>query len=350
MTETTDQAPLSYRDAGVDVEAADAFVDKIGSLVKSTHAGIDVISKTAYAGMVRPNLTGMNSPLIAATCDGVGTKLIVARDANHFSGLGQDLVAMNVNDLLPAAARPLLFLDYLATGKLDPEQLEIIVASVAQACRESGCALIGGETAEMPDVYAEGDFDLAGFAVGIADEDRVPTPSDMAAGDIILGLPSTGVHSNGLSLARRALFDRAGYTTETEIEGLEENLGKTVLAPTALYVKPVMALLEKFTFTGAAHITGGGLLGRTLKLVKDGLGMTIDPNSYTRPPIFKVIQDAGNVTDHEMASTFNMGIGFVVIVSPEDADKIQEAFPDTWMRVGHLHNEFEGVDLGYARS
>lgn len=350
MTTTTEEAPLSYRDAGVDVEAADAFVDRIGSLVESTHAGIDVIRKTAYAGMVRPNLTGMNSPLIAATCDGVGTKLIVARDAGFFAGLGQDLVAMNVNDLLPAAAKPLLFLDYLATGKLDPVQLETIVASVAGACRESGCALIGGETAEMPDVYQKGDFDLAGFAVGLVDEDRVPDPSSMAAGDVILGLPSTGVHSNGFSLARRALFDRAGYTTETVLDELPENVGRALLAPTALYVKPVMALLETFTFKAAAHITGGGLLGRLKKLAEPGLGMTLNPDSYSRPPIFNVIQESGKITDLEMASTFNMGIGFVIVVAPSQADAIVAAFPNTWQRVGVVHNEFEGVDLGYART
>ena len=203
MTQETTPPPLSYRDAGVDVQAADHFVERIAGLARSTHEGVDVVNKTAYAGLVRPDLTGMDSPLIAATCDGVGTKLLVAKEANHFHGLGQDLVAMNVNDLLPAAAKPLLFLDYLACGKLNPEQLEVIVASVAGACRESGCALVGGETAEMPGVYAEDEFDLAGFAVGIVDQGRVPDPSTMAAGDVVLGLPSTGVHSNGLSLALR---------------------------------------------------------------------------------------------------------------------------------------------------
>ena len=347
---TQDKTPLSYRDAGVDVEAADHFVERIAGLARSTHEGVDVVNKTAYAGLVRPDLTGMDNPLIAATCDGVGTKLLVAKEANHFEGLGQDLVAMNVNDLLPAAAKPLLFLDYLACGKLNPEQLEVIVASVAGACRESGCALVGGETAEMPGVYAEDEFDLAGFAVGIVDQARVPDPSSMAAGDVVLGLPSTGVHSNGLSLARKALFDRAGLSVDSTVEGLELPVGKALLVPTALYVAPMMAFLAKFSMRASAHITGGGLLGRGEKLIGKGLGLRIDPETYEVPAIFKAIQKAGEISDQEMASTFNMGLGFLVVVSPEVADQAIETLGSPWLKVGSIHDDFEGVDLGYARS
>ena len=350
MTNDSNSTPLSYRDAGVDVQAADHFVERIADLARSTHVGVDVVNKTAYAGLVRPDLTNMASPLIAATCDGVGTKLLVAKEAGHFEGLGQDLVAMNVNDLLPAAAKPLLFLDYLACGKLNPEQLEAIVASVAGACRESGCALVGGETAEMPGVYAEDEFDLAGFAVGLVDQERVPDPSTMAAGDVFLGLPSTGVHSNGLSLARKALFDRAGLAVDSDVEGLTKPLGRALLEPTALYVAPMMAFLAKYTMRAAAHITGGGLLGRGEKLVKDGLGMQIDPSTYERPAIFAAIQKAGDISDQEMACTFNMGLGFLVVVSAEVAEQALTTLGSPWLRVGTITDEFQGVDLGYARS
>lgn len=341
---------LSYRDAGVDVEAADAFVDRIAAHTKSTHSAVDVLKKTAYAGLVRAPIDGMKSPLIAATCDGVGTKLLVARQVGWFEGLGQDLVAMNVNDLLPAAARPLLFLDYLAVGKLDPVVMEQIVAGIASACRESSCALIGGETAEMPGVYAPDDFDLAGFAVGIVDEDKVPNPKALEPGDIVLGLPSAGVHSNGLSLARKALFERGGYTVESKLEEFDQPLGRVVLTPTQLYVRDVMEFLTHSKFTAAAHITGGGLLGRLEKLAIDGIRLVIDPESYTRPAIFDVIQKAGDVSDEDMARTFNLGLGFCIVVDPATAEK-QLARPNNpWLKVGRVEAGDKGVDLGFARS
>ena len=351
MTETTDQAPLPTVTPVSMSKRPTHLSIKLAVWVKSTHEGINVINKTAYAGMVKPDLSGMDNPLIAATCDGVGTKLIVARDANHFSGLGQDLVAMNVNDsLLPAAARPLLFLDYLATGKLDPEQLEIIVASVAKVLPRERMRSLAEKPQRCLTSTPRAILTFAGFAVGIADEDRVPTPANMAAGDIVLGCHRMEYTATAYPLLGERFLTALATPPKPRSTASKRTWVKTVLAPTALYVKPVMAPLEDFTFTGAAHITGVVLLGRSLKLVQNGLGMTIDPSTYSRPPIFKVIQEAGNITDHEMASTFNMGIGFIVIVKPEDADKIQKAFPNTWMRVGHLHNDFEGVDSGYARS
>ena len=347
---SNDTTGLSYRDAGVDVEAADAFVDRIAAHTKSTHGAVDVLKKTAYAGLVRAPIADMSSPLIAATCDGVGTKLLVARQVGWFEGLGQDLVAMNVNDLLPAAARPLLFLDYLAVGKLDPAVMEQIVAGIASACRESSCALIGGETAEMPGVYAPDDFDLAGFAVGIVDEDRVPDPKALKPDDVILGLPSAGVHSNGLSLARKALFERGGYTVDSNLEVFDVSLGREVLTPTRLYVRDVMDFLVHSKFTAAAHITGGGLLGRLEKLAVDGIRLHVDPTTYSRPEIFNVIQKAGDVSDEDMARTFNLGLGFCIVVDAETAAEQLARPNNNWLKVGHVAAGEKGVELGFARS
>ncbi len=351
----TTKPSLSYKDAGVDIEAADDFVSQIGQLAKDTHTDEVVPGRTPYAGLVRPILEGLSDPLIAATCDGVGTKLMVAREAGIYRGLGQDLVAMNVNDLLPAGAKPLLFLDYIATGKLDPEALKEVVAGVAGACKASGCSLLGGETAEMPGVYAEGDFDLAGFSVGIVDERRIPDASTIEAGDVLLALPSSGVHSNGFSLVRKALFEHAGLDLNSTPEGFEKPLAETVLEPTRLYVREVLDVINQHSIKAAAHITGGGLLGRTAKLLpeqlRDSLGVRIDPTTYSVLPIFKLIQQCGNVLDEEMARTFNMGLGFVIAVSPEVADAICDSSSE-WLRVGHINSRDNNeplVDLGYAQ-
>lgn len=347
-------ARLTYREAGVDLDAADAFAARIGELARKTHGEGVVPFSDAYAGLFKPPVSGMRTPLLAATCDGVGTKFLVARDCGRYRGLGQDLVAMNVNDLLPAGARPLFFLDYLATGRLDPEPLTEVVAGIAGACAEVGCALLGGETAELPGLYREGDFDLAGFAVGLVDAEQVPR-GPLAAGDVVLGMPSSGVHSNGLSLARRAI-ERAGLRYEDALPELGASLGETLLIPTALYVRPVLALLAGLVparIKAAAHVTGGGLLGRARKLVPPGLRIEIDPRRYLRPPIFDVLARAGDIAEAELARTFNMGLGFLVVVGAEDAARAL-AIPGTELReVGRIvaarstdaHGE---VDLGYA--
>lgn len=339
--------PLSYQAAGVDVAAAARFVAGIQSLVRSTHDDAVVEHPSRFAGLIRPSAaTGMDDPLIAATCDGVGTKVLLATDPAHFEGLGRDLVAMSVNDLLPLGARPLLFLDYLATGRLDPARLEAVVRGVAAACREAHCALLGGETAEMPDVYRDGEVEMAGFAVGLVDGRRLPDPATVRPGDAVLGLPSTGLHANGFSLARRALIDRGGLDLDAFHPALGATLGDTLRAPTAIYVDPVLALLETVGFKAAAHITGGGLLGRTEAMLPGGLGMRLDPGSFRRQEIFDMIAAAGEVTPGEMAATFNMGLGFVVIVEPAAADT---AAAQGWLRVGAVVPE-GGVDLGHGRT
>jgi phosphoribosylformylglycinamidine cyclo-ligase len=341
---------LTYKSAGVDIAAADAFVSHVFDVAKSTLTDGVVAHRLGYSGLFRPKWGGMRDPLLAATCDGVGTKLKVAIEVGRYQGLGQDLVAMNVNDLLPLGARPLLFLDYIAVGAIARPVMDAIIAGVAAACRETGCALLGGETAEMPGVYHHGDFDLAGFAVGLVDGARLPQPEQIAPGDVVLALASTGIHSNGLSLARQALFEKGGLRVADRPAELTEPLGVALLTPTALYVKAVLALFERYQVKGAAHVTGGGLLGRVEKLSRPGARLLLHPEAYSRPPIFAVIQRAGGISDAEMARTFNLGLGFVVVVDASTADLVERDSGLGFIRVGEVVAGDRGVELGYARS
>jgi phosphoribosylformylglycinamidine cyclo-ligase len=335
---------LSYKDAGVDIAAGDAFVTTVAALAGRTHGNGVVKHPSSYAGLFRPNLEGVRDPLIAATCDGVGTKLLVAHAAKHYRGLGQDLVAMSVNDLLPLGARPLLFLDYVATGKLDPAPLAEVVAGVADACASVGCALIGGETAEMPGVYPPGEFDLAGFAVGVADGSRLPNPEEVAPGHVVLGLPSSGIHSNGLSLARKAL-EAGGLGVHDVVAALGRTVGEELLEPTALYVDPVLALFEHAPFSAAAHVTGGGLIGRGDKLLRDGQRLVLDSGSFEVPAIFDLIAEAGGVAEEEMRRAFNMGLGFLAVLSPRAAEIALEVVGEPWRRVGRIEAGTRGVEI-----
>jgi len=318
--------PLSYRNAGVDVAAAERFIEAIGPIVRSTHGAGVVEHASRFAGLIRPSIEGVADPLLAATCDGVGTKVLLATEPEHYEGLGRDLVAMSVNDLLPLGARPVLFLDYLATGRLDMERLEAAVRGIAAACREAGCALLGGETAEMPDVLDAGRVEMSGFAVGIVDGSRLPDPSSIRPGDVVAALPSTGLHSNGFTLARRALLD--DHDLDEPFRG--GTLGDALRTPTAIYVDAVVGV----DFKAAAHITGGGLRGRLGALVPDGMGVRLDPTAWPRPPIIDLIGQ--RVEPAEMAATFNMGLGFVAVV---------DDVPDGWLRVGEV-TAIDGVDLG----
>lgn len=349
---------LSYKRAGVDIAAADAFVEGIASLAKATHNAGVVPHTTAYAGLFRPDFSGIAKPLISAACDGVGTKLIVARDMKSYEGLGQDLVGMNVNDLLPSGSRPILFLDYIATGKLDASELTPIVRGIANACKEVGCVLLGGETAEMPGLYSAGDFDLAGFAIGIADEARLPDANSVKAGDVIFALTSSGIHSNGLSLARKALIEMGGLRLSDHVGALERTLGEELLIPTRLYVNPVLEVMRQVKVKASAHITGGGLLGRLGKLTKNPVRVVVDPDRYNVPPIFSLVQKTGNIAWAEMASTFNMGLGYCIVVGQEDAAKLRatlttpasRAGHQGWLEVGAIHAGPHGVELGYAQT
>lgn len=336
---------LAYRAAGVDIEAADEFIGRIQQMVRSTYTPDVVAHSSGYAGLLRiPTGDARQAPVIAATCDGVGTKLLVAHAMGAYEGIGRDLVAMNVNDLATVGARPLLFLDYLATGKLEPAPLEAIVRGVVGACRDVGCALLGGETAEMPDVYVTGDLDVAGFAVGIVESGVPPDVSTMRSGDVVLALRSSGLHANGFSLARKVLLDSAKLNLDAHLPELGRTLGSELLTPTALYVEQALGLMNVVNVKAAAHITGGGLLGRARAMLPDGLGLVMPEGGYHHPPIIDLIRHHGGLSWREMAATFNMGLGFLAVVAPEDAAAAEGR---GWLRVGELVEGESQVDLGY---
>ncbi|MGD1864430.1 MAG: phosphoribosylformylglycinamidine cyclo-ligase [Phormidesmis sp.] len=328
---------MDYRQAGVDVEAGRAFVDKIKGMVEGTYRP-EVLGALGGFGGCFELPSGYSKPVLVSGTDGVGTKLKLAQALNRHDTVGIDLVAMCVNDVLTIGAEPLFFLDYLATGKLAPEQLAEVVAGVASGCTTSGCALLGGETAEMPGFYAPGEYDLAGFCVGIVEKDRMLDGLHVAVGDRIIGLASSGVHSNGFSLVRKIVAEgqrddgekgnSKGYSWEEKPKELGgQSLGEALLTPTQLYVKPVLAALaSELTIHGMAHVTGGGLPENLPRCLGEGFSIQLEADSWPVLPIFDWLQKAGNVSLRDMFNTFNMGVGFVVIVPPELANKTCEFF------------------------
>lgn len=306
---------LSYKDAGVDIDAGNKFVKSIMPAVASTANGLGLGGIGSFAGAIRiPQ--GFSSPVILAATDGVGTKLRLAIDMQMVDGLGQDLVAMCVNDLICNFATPIAFLDYYASAKLDLEVGLKIVRSIADGCRQAGCELIGGETAEMPGVYQQGDFDLAGFAIGIAEEKEIDRRAFVKASDVLVALPSSGFHSNGYSLVRKAI-DKLGLDLKAQKIG-DQSLAELILSPTRIYVKEFMAL--KPQINALAHITGGGIVENLPRVLPKGLGARIDKSSIKTPKIFEIFQDI--VSQEELYRTFNMGVGMVLVVSRENLDHV----------------------------
>lgn len=308
---------LSYEKSGVSISGGDAWVETIKKLLASHPKDKNCVGGVGgFAGLYRIG----GGKCIAGCCDGVGTKLELAKATGMYRGLGQDLVAMNVNDLVTVGARPLFFLDYAACGRLDANLLEEIVAGVIDACDESLCTLLGGETAEMPGVYGEKGFDLAGFAVGIADEDKIIDGSTIREGDLLVGLASSGVHSNGYSLVRSAL-GKEGLDADLSAvpAGWDETLAQAVMRPTKLYVKAAIAAAETGKVKGMAHITGGGMYENTIRVIPKGLDIDVDFASWQRPKIFDLIQSAG-IDEEEMRKVFNLGIGYVFVIAPQDLD------------------------------
>ncbi len=312
---------MDYRQAGVDVEAGRAFVDKIRNLVASTHRREVLGGLGGFSGLFQLP-SGLKEPVLVSGTDGVGTKLKIAQAINRHDTIGIDLVAMCANDVLTSGAEPLFFLDYLATGKLNSEQLTQVVAGIAEGCRQSGCALLGGETAEMPGFYQLGEYDLAGFCVGIVEKSQILDGSKVQVGDVALGLASLGVHSNGFSLVRKIVSSSAfNWDTCPEILG-GKSLGEVLLTPTQIYVKPVLeALRAGLDIHGMAHITGGGLPENLPRCLGENQSVQISTNRWVIPPIFKWIAEAGEVALGVMFNTFNMGIGFVLLVPPEQAEQ-----------------------------
>jgi phosphoribosylformylglycinamidine cyclo-ligase len=342
---------ISYEQAGVSIDANDTMVERIGRSVASTHGPRVIGLENGFAGLFRLDSDkkrfkrNYKSPVLVACTDGVGTKVLIAQQMNRYDTIGQDLVAMNVNDMLVQGAEPLFFLDYVGINKLDPAVVADLVESIAKGCRLADCALIGGETAEMPDIYTrKGEYDLAGFAVGVVERNRIITGSAVKKGDIVLGLASSGVHSNGYTLVRHILFKQHKYKPTDRMDELDgQVLGNVLLEPTRIYVRSVVSLLNSYkrkqAVHGMAHITGGGLVGNIPRVLPDNCDAVLKTKSWPVPAIFPLLQRLGPVDNNEMYRVFNMGIGFVLIVAPESAGAVRaklEKTGETVYEMGHI--------------
>jgi phosphoribosylformylglycinamidine cyclo-ligase len=315
---------LSYRQSGVDIDAGNEVVRRIKALARGTYTRGVVSGVGSFGGLFALDGT-VRDPVLVASADGVGTKLKVAFLAGVHDSIGVDLVNHCVNDILVQGARPLFFLDYLATGRLAPDVAEQIVSGMAAACRANGCALLGGETAEMPGFYADGEYDVAGFIVGLVGRAQIVDGRQVAAGDVLLGLPSSGLHTNGYSLARRIVFDRLDLRVDSHVPELGETVGAALLRTHRSYLPIVAPLLEQYAIKGMAHITGGGLTENVPRALPEGLTFSLDRDSWTVPPLFTWLQRAGGLDDDEMFRAFNMGVGLVLIVAPAEADAVLSA-------------------------
>ncbi len=322
MTDKSGKNGLSYAQAGVDIDAGNELVNRIKPLAKSTRRSGAESDLGGFGGLFDLKAAGFTDPILVAANDGVGTKLKIAIETGKFDTVGIDLVAMCVNDLIVQGAEPLFFLDYYATGKLDVEAATAVIAGIAEGCRQAGCALIGGETAEMPGMYAGDDFDLAGFSVGAAERGALLPRPTIRPGDELIGLPSTGVHSNGFSLVRKIMAANTVSWDALAPFAEGQTFGEVFLTPTKIYVRDVMSLVIDDDVKALAHITGGGLPENLPRVLPEGMGATINTSSWTRPPVFDWLQKAGGVDDFEMLRTFNCGIGMVMVVHPEDAERI----------------------------
>ncbi len=321
-----DSKKYSYKSSGVDIQSGEQLVNSIKDLVKSTHNPSVLQNIGGFGALYLPDLSGYREPVLVSSVDGVGTKLKVAFRAEVYDTVGQDLVNHCVNDIAVCGAEPLYFLDYFSTGKLDNQIALEVIKGFTKACRENKCALIGGETAEMPDIYADGEFDLAGTIVGIVDRDRIFDGSRVQRGDVLLGLPSTGLHTNGYSLARKVLFDH--YDVDTHVDELGCTIGEALLAVHRSYLTTIQYLSAVDGVHAFSHITGGGILGNTKRVIPDGYKLKVDWKAWDRPAIFKLIQKLGEVDETDMQSTFNLGIGLVVIVDTANIHKIRSLLKD----------------------
>ncbi|HEV7698698.1 MAG TPA: phosphoribosylformylglycinamidine cyclo-ligase [Pyrinomonadaceae bacterium] len=319
------QKPISYADAGVSIDNANRAVAKIRDYARSTFNERTLTEIGSFGGMFSAAFPQMTEPILVASADGVGTKLKLAFETGIHNTVGADLVNHCVNDILVQGARPLFFLDYFATGKLEPDVTASVVEGMARACRENGCVLLGGETAEMPDFYPTGEYDLAGFIVGIVDKPKVIDGKSIMPGDVVLGLPSTGLQTNGYSLARKLFFEIGGYKVDSYLDELGTTVGQALLATHSSFLPEIGPLLDSGLIKGLAHITGGGFLENIPRILPDGVSVEINRGSWPEPPIFGLMQKLGNVDEKEMFRTFNMGIGMVVVTS--EPESITSALP-----------------------
>ncbi len=314
--------PITYKDAGVDIDAGNHFVELIKPLVKQTSRPEVLTDIGGFGGLFTLNNSKYQRPTLVAATDGVGTKLKLAFMLDKHDTVGIDLVAMCVNDIIVQGAEPLFFLDYLATAKLAPEQAVEVIKGIAEGCKQANCALLGGETAEMPGMYSGGEYDLAGFSVGVVDNDKIIDGSTISTGDQIIGIASTGLHSNGFSLARKILLETLQLDLTSQPDELDKPLGQELLTPTRIYVKSILNLIKTFEIKGIAHITGGGLLENIPRILPRHCKAVINKGSWEKPAIFELLRQGGNIPEDEMYRTFNYGIGMVLVVSPDDTEDV----------------------------
>jgi phosphoribosylformylglycinamidine cyclo-ligase len=339
---TTDGASLTYRDAGVDIDAQDRALDKMKEHVRSTRTAGVLSELGSFGGLFAPELGGLRSPVLVSSCDGVGTKLSVAFRAGVHDTVGRDLVNHCINDILVQGARPLFFLDYVATGRLEPAVLAGVVEGIARGCREAGCALLGGETAEMPGFYGDGEYDVAGFIVGIVDRDAILDGSAIEVGDLLVALPSAGLHTNGYSLARKVFFDVAGLDVGDRVDELDGTVGEVLLAEHRCYLSELDLPLRNGWVRGLAHITGGGMTDNLPRILPAGSSVRVRRGACPVSPVFEYIQQKGRVADDEMYRVFNMGVGMVVVVSPARVDDLERHLDE----VGSAHHRIGEVVAG----
>jgi len=347
----TEENYISYEESGVSIDANDRMVERISNSVKETFSKRVIGLENGFAGLFQLNEEGKpkyKNPVLVSCTDGVGTKIIIAQEAGRFDSVGIDLVAMSVNDMIVQGAEPLFFLDYLAVNKLEPERIAEMVEGVAAGCKLANCALIGGETAEMPDVYRKDEFDMAGFAVGVVEKDRIITGADVKTGDIILGLASNGVHSNGFSLARHICFKQQKYDVNDTPQLLNgKTVGDALLEPTKIYVRSVVKAIQAFPkempIHAMAHITGGGLVGNIPRVLAKNCDAKINKDAWPKQDIFNFLQQEGPVAEDEMYRVFNMGLGYVLVVDPEYADKIASTLKEAAEKVYTIGKVTEGT-------
>lgn len=338
----------TYKDAGVNIQEADDFVKNITRMAQSTFTKGVMSGIGGFNGLFKMNLNKYTDPILVSCTDGVGTKLKIAFLMDKHDTVGIDLVAMNVNDLIVCGGSPLFFLDYIATGKLNVEKGKKIIEGIVNGCKNAGCALLGGETAEMPGLYIEGEYDLAGFAVGIVEKKKIIDGRKVKLKDVVIGLPSSGLHSNGYSLVRKIFFEKEKYTLNGKLQECGCSLGEELLRPTRIYVRIINKLIEKFSIKAIAHITGGGLLENIPRVLPSNKKVVIEKDRIPALPIFEIIQSLGEVPEQEMFRTFNMGIGMTIIVDAEEADAVVRFLKQQGEKafiIGEVLKGKEGVDI-----